>query len=111
MGGGSIHGNPDAIKENDEDLKNRIRPIEFIKHNPQLFHLNFFSLSNQWEIAGGFKTCCLSLLGGTLALSYFFAARTHRPYNFYIDTHMGFLRFFFGASLGGAAGYLKFGDR
>ena len=89
----------------------KIRPIELIKHNPQLFHLEFFSLANQYELLGGAKTMFLGALGGTLALGYFMGGRGTRPFNFYVDTHMGFVRFFFGAFLGTGAGYLKFGDR
>ena len=112
MGGGpKIIGNQDNIKENDADLNSRIRPIEFIKHNPQLFHLNPFDLANQHEILGGWKTTALQLLGGVMAVAYFRGARATRTYNYYIDVHQGFGRFFFGAALGTGIGYLKFGDR
>lgn len=47
MGGGhgpQIEGNQNNIKEEDATLSQRIRGIEFIKHNPQLFYADFFSL-------------------------------------------------------------------
>jgi len=31
--------NPHAVHEADADLPSRIRSIEFIKHNPNLFHV------------------------------------------------------------------------
>ena len=68
MGGGpKIVGNPENIKEADAELSSRIRPIEFIKHNPQLFHMNFFDVSQQYEILGGYKTLAMQLLGGVMA--------------------------------------------
>ena len=41
-----IHGNPNNIKEDDADLSSRIRDVNLIKHNPQLFYLNFFDFNN-----------------------------------------------------------------
>ena len=113
MGGHGPHiaGNPDNVKEEDATLSAKIRPIELIKHNPQLFHLEFFNMANQYEILGGGKTVFLAALGGTLSVAYFLGGRGTRPLNFYVNTHMGMARFFFGASLGTGAGYLKWGDR
>jgi hypothetical protein len=38
-GEGAAHTNPHATKESDTDLTLRIRPIELIKHNPNVFHV------------------------------------------------------------------------
>ena len=112
MGGGpKIVGNPENIKEDDAELSSRIRPIELIKHNPQLFHMNFFDVGQQYEILGGYKTFAMQLLGGVLAFAYFRGGRATRSYNYYTDVHGGFFRFFFGAAVGTGIGYLKFGDR
>jgi len=48
MGGHGPHieGNQQNIKEEDANLSQKIRPIELVKHNPQLFHLDFWSLHN-----------------------------------------------------------------
>ena len=73
--------------------------------------MNFFDAGNHWELVGGIKTCAFSLIGGGIALSYFMAAQKTRPYNFYVNLHQGFGRFVFGGLLGGAFGYMKFGDR
>ena len=110
-GGHTIPGNPNNVKEEDADMSSRIRNIELIKHNPQLFHLDFFNLSNHFDIVGGVKTAAFAVIGGSMALSYYMGAAKQRPYNFYTLWHMGLWRFAFGATLGGAFGYSKFGDR
>merc|ERR1719313_2162146 len=112
MGGGpNIQGNPNNIKEDDATLSQKIRPIELIKHNPQLFHMDFFNLGNMYEILGGGKTCLLAGIGGTIATQYFLGKRATMPYNFYVNVHMGMGRFAFGALLGLGLGYLKWGDK
>ena len=109
--GPNIEANPNNMKEEDATLSEKIRPIEFIKHNPQLFHMAFWNPHNMYEIAGGFKTCFTSVVGGTIALNYFLGMRAGKPYNFYINAHMGMFRFAFGALLGLGAGFMKWGDR
>ena len=84
MGGGHgphIEANPNNIKEEDADLSAKIRPIELIKHNPQVFHLEFFSMANQYEILGGAKTMFLAGVGGSLALAYtmYYCSYCHLP--------------------------------
>ena len=112
MGGGPhIEGNQNNIKEEDADLSSKIRPIEFIKHNPQLFHMDFWNLGNMYEILGGAKTCFLSVVGGTIATQYFLGKRSLMSYNFYINVHQGMGRFAFGALIGLGLGYMKWGDR
>ena len=109
--GPSIAGNPVNIKEDDATLGEKIRSIELIKHNPQVFYKDFFDVNNHFELVGGVKTLAFAVVGGTFATSYFMMGQKTRPYNFYVNLHMGFGRFVFGALLGGAFGYLKFGDR
>ena len=109
--GPAIQGNPNNIQEEDANLAQRIRGIELIKHNPQMFYLNFFDLNNHFEIAGGYQTLAFALVGGAISLSYFLGGRRTQPYNYYVNLHQGFGRFFFGAAIGGAFGYSKFGDR
>ena len=111
MGGHSIHGNPANIQEDDSTISHKIRNIELVKHNPQAFYLNFFDFNNHFEIAGGAKTAAFALVGGWLSLTYFLGGRRTKPYNFYVNLHQGFGRFMFGATIGGAFGYIKFGDR
>ena len=109
--GNSIAGNQNNTKEEDSTLSSKIRPIELVKHNPQLFYLSAFDMGSNFELVGGAKTLGFALTGGWLALSYFMGGQKTRPYNFYVNLHMGFARFMFGGALGGAFGYLKFGDR
>ena len=109
--GTAIHGNPNNIKEEDADMSSRIRSIELIKHNPQLFHLDFWNPNNHFNILGGVKTLGASVLGGFIALQYFKGGMATRPYNFYVNIHQGLMRFVFGMGIGGGCGYIKFGDR
>ena len=113
MGGHGPHieGNQNNIQEEDANLSQRIRSIEFIKHNPQLFYLDFFNPQNHYEVAGGWKTLALSALGAWISFGYFTRAAAQRPYNFYYNLHQGFLRAVFGGILGAGFGYVKFGDR
>lgn len=99
------------IKEEDAELSQKIRSIELIKHNPQLFYLNFFDLNNHFEIIGGAKTLSFAAIGAWVSFAYFMGGRRGKPYNYYINLHQGFGRIAFGALLGGAFGYQKFGDR
>ena len=111
MGGHKIAGNPNNTKEEDADMPLKIRPIELIKHNPNLFHLECFNMQNQYEIIGGAKTVSLMALGGFMSLTYFMAGRATMTYNHYHNLHIGFFRLLFGAGIGGGVGYLRFGDR
>ena len=109
--GPAIHGNPNNIQEDDATLSQKIRSIELIKHNPQLFYVNFYDLNNHYQIAGGAPTVGFAALGGYLSLSYFLGGQRTKPYNFYVNLHQGFARFALGAVLGAAFGFYKFGDR
>merc|ERR1711988_2072006 len=63
------------------------------------------------EILGGPKTLFLGAVGGTIGTQYFLGKRALMPYNFYINAHMGMMRFAFGALIGLGVGYMKWGDR
>ena len=109
--GPAIQGTTNNIQEDDATLSHRIREIELIKHNPQLFYVNPFDLNNIYEIAGGAKTCAFAVVAGGLSLSYFLGSRRSQAYNFYINMHQGFYRTVTGGLVGAAFGYNKFGDR
>ena len=70
-----------------------------------------WDMGNTFEIAGGAKTLAFALVGGFISYSYFMGGRATKPFNYYVNIHMGFARFMFGSALGGGFGYLKFGDR
>jgi hypothetical protein len=38
------HTNPHAIQESDEQMPHKIREIDLIKHNPNLFHVKLTDL-------------------------------------------------------------------
>ncbi len=109
--GPAIQGNPSNIQEDDATISQKIRGIELIKHNPNMFYLNFYDFSNHYKVAGGAPTAAFSLLGGWLSLSYFLGAQRTRPFNFYVNIHQGFGRFVLGAAIGAGFGMYKFGDR
>lgn len=69
--GPAIHGNPNNTQETDAEMPSKIRSIELIKHNPQVFYLNFWDINNHYQILGGVKTCAFGVVGGLIALSYF----------------------------------------
>jgi len=75
------------IKEEDAELSQKIRSIELIKHNPQLFHVDFWNLNNHFEIVGGWKTLSFAVIGGWISLSYFMGGRRGKPYNYYVNLH------------------------
>ena len=103
--------NLNNIPEEDAQLSLKLRGIELIKHNPQLFHVEFWNLKNMYEILGGAKTQFLGLTGAAISVQYYLGQRAMRPYNFYVNVHQGMARFAFGAILGLSVGYLKWGDR
>ena len=115
MGGGHgphIVGNPNNIQEADAELAGKIRSIELIKHNPQLFHRNLADPMTVCELMGGAKTAALGVGMGVLFAGYYLGGRSHaKTYNFYINTHVGFFRFFLGTAVGLGIGHVKWGDR
>ena len=76
-----------------------------------MFYLSFYDLNNHYQIAGGAPTFILAGVGGWISLMYYIGGARTRPYNFYNQIHQGFGRFMFGAALGTAFGYNRFGDR
>ena len=64
-----------------------------------------------YEVLGGGKTCFAAVIGGATSTQYFLGKRATMPFNYYINLHMGMMRFAFGAVLGLGVGYLKWGDR
>ena len=110
--GDAIHGNPTNIQETDEDIRGHIQNIELVKHNPQFFWLNFWDFNNHFEIVGGARTLGVALIGASLSYSLFSRRYTSLGgANAYHILHQGFGRVLFGGAIGGAFGYVKFGDR
>ena len=109
--GHESHTNPHAVQEADHELPARIRSIELIKHNPNIFHVDLFDFGKGVEIAGG-NGFLLSTFAGAAFGYWYYAQRTRlNPATFYTGIALSFSRIFLGALVGGAVGYLKFGDR
>ena len=64
-------GNDHNIKESDEDLPLRIRSIDLIKYNPNLFHVWIYDPSSILNILGGTKYLATAATGGLLGYWYY----------------------------------------
>ena len=116
--GGHGHGdhgghktNEHNLRENDSDMPYKIRPIDLIKYNPNLFHVWIYDPSQLHSLMGGTKTDVAIGLGGALGW-YYYALRTRNvPDTYYIRNFRLFSRVFVGVVFGATIGFLKFGDR
>jgi hypothetical protein len=92
-------------------LPTKIRPIELVKHNPNLFHVELFDLNAAYGIAGGAATAATTSFGALFGYWYYNQKSRHQPANFYASIFLSFSRVALGAAVGGWVGYAKFGDR
>lgn len=115
MGHDNHHGhekvNPHATQETDAEIVQRIRPIELIKHNPNVFHVSPFDLTQALQIAGGAGFEASVFAGAGFGWWYYSQKARLNPASFYANIALSFSRIFLGAVIGGWVGYLKFGDR
>ena len=114
MGGGHhVHvvRNENNMQESDAEMQHKIQRVELVKFNPNHFHLDMLSPQNWYEIAGGMPTMVFSGVGACFAYAYYAGQAAHLPYNFYAHNMRVFGRLAFGAALGFAFGYSRFGDR
>ena len=113
MGGGHHYQpvNENNLQESDEQIVSKIRPIELIKHNPNLFHKNPFDVSNVLEIVGGVKSLTFGAVGSYGFYWYYAQKLAYTPHNYYVRNFIGAQRVVLGFVLGTYLGYLKFGDR
>ena len=103
--------NPHAIPEPDQDLPLRIRSIDFIKHNPNLYHVSIFDLGKDYQLFGGHAWLASTLFGAAFGNWYFSTKARLNPVSFYANIALSFSRLFLGAAIGGWVGYIRFGDR
>ncbi len=116
MGGhGDHHGhvkvNEYAVKEKDEDLVYKIRTIELIKHNPNLFHLWIWNPSNWYNVLGGTHFLLSTGLGGAIGWWYFAQKLKYNSETYYSKMFKRSARVGLGLFLGAVVGYFKFADR
>lgn len=78
MGGHDNHGhNGDhhhaskRIQESDQEIVSKIRPIELIKHNPNLFHVNVFDLAAVEDLMGGTSWFLSGTAGAAFSYWYY----------------------------------------
>lgn len=103
--------NPHAIQEQDSNLPLRIREIDLIKYNPNLFHVSLFDACNGYQILGGNSFLACEVLGGLFGYWYYAQKARHTPATFYANIFLSVSRIALGAAVGGWIGYMKFGDR
>lgn len=63
--------NENNIRENDEEMPLKIRQIDLIKYNPNLFHMWIFDPSNIFNTLGGFKYAITASTGAFLSYYYY----------------------------------------
>ena len=116
MGG---HGNHDShervnlnnIQEADDQMPYKIRPIDLIKYNPNLFHMWVYDPSNILNTLGGVKFEATALAGGFFGYWYYQQKLRSQPATFYARIMHSTSRIFLGLVVGSVIAYLKFGDR
>lgn len=105
------HGNMNNMIETDEVMPHKIRPIDLIKFNPNMFHMNPFDVNNIWNTLGGVKSAITAGSGALLSYWYYMQKLRHSPATYYTKVMLTFWRIFFGFAIGSTVGFLKFGDR
>jgi hypothetical protein len=106
-----IETNPHAIKEDDKDLPYRIRSIELIKHNPNLFNVTVTDVETDFKIIGGLPWLASTLAGATFGYWYYAQKVRLNPATFYTSILLTASRMVLGATIGAWVGFMKFGDR
>ena len=107
----AAHTNPRAIQEADGELPQRIRSIELIKHNPNLFHVGLTDVSTLFNILGGSAFELSTFTGAAFGYWYYAQKVRLNPTNFYTSILLTWSRVLLGGAIGGWVGYMKFGDR
>ena len=105
------HGNPNNIQETDSEITSKIRPIELIKHNPNLFHLWIYNPTNIFTILGGPGYAACATSGALFGYLYYSLKLKHNQPSFYARIFLTASRVALGFFVGSAIGYNKFGDR
>lgn len=105
------HTNPHAIQEADSELPRRIRSIELIKHNPNIFHVPLSDVSAGYQILGGHAWGASTFTGAAFGYWYYSQKVRLNPATFYTSILLTWSRLLLGAAIGGWAGYMRFGDR
>ena len=103
--------NPHAIEEADKDLPLRMRSIELIKHNPNIFNVGLTDACAGYTILGGGAWLASTVAGAGFGYWYYAQKCRLNPTTFYASIMLSFSRLFLGAVVGGSIGYLRFGDR
>ena len=100
-----------VLQEGDDELKYRIRPISLVMHNPNFFWLNPYDASSVLSTFGGVPTVLSAATGAGVSVAYYKFSTQAIPSTFYANIWRTWGRLFIGAAIGGAFGFMRFGDR
>lgn len=105
------HPNMDNIQEADGELAYKVRSIDLIKHNPNLFYMKALSPATWYEVLGGIKGTLCAVGGAALSWQYYQLRLARTPAHFYQSIWISGWRIMLGLTVGGWVGFMKFGDR
>ena len=98
-------------QESDQDLPFKIRPIQLVMHNPNIFWVNPYDVGKSFQVLGGVGFLCSALTGAGISTAYYRFGQGQLPVNLYANVMKTWGRLLFGLAIGGYIGYLRFGDR
>ena len=98
-------------QENDGDLPFKIRPIQLVMHNPNIFWVSPYDVPKAVEVLGGLPFLATAGLGAGISMTYYKFGQANIPATFYANVMKTWGRLLFGLAIGGYIGYLRFGDR
>jgi len=105
------HANSNNVMETDGELSAKIRSIDLIKFNPNLFHMNAMAPATWYEVLGGVKTGLTAIGGAALSWQYYQMKLARKPAHFYQAIWISGFRIAVGLTAGTWVGFMKFGDR
>ena len=101
------------LKEEDDELPWKVRPVSLIKFNPFMFNLHPRSQIDQtFRMLGSYPTICTTILGSSTCLYFQMTSNPlFKGQNFYVQKLKLLWTGLFGAALGFGIGVLRFGDK
>src|SRR5437870_2130909 len=97
--------NEHNIHESDADIPQKIRPIDLIKYNPNLFHVWIYDPVQIYNLLGGIKTDVCAAIGGAFGWWYYAASTRQVPDTYYIRNMRLFSRVTLGVIVGTTIGF------
>ena len=98
-------------QEPDEELQFKIRPINLVMHNPNLFWVSPYDPVKAVQTLGGLPWLMSAGTGVALSLTYYKFSQSSIKSTFYVNTMRMWGRAIVGLAIGGLVGFYRFGDR